>query len=259
MARVELLSAMAFDQQTYEASGVADPAIRVLGELPATARPFGLHRVYRGPQGAYEEAILLLDPDDVVVWERPYRVVELRGEMFEDRFLDQVRADVKIDSPGEHTLVFLIGGVEVGRVPVFIDAPDSIRSSGVVDEAIAAAFKKGALLWLTIPQPDGTRVHRPAWYVWDGGKLHVLTGPDEQDLPHLADCDEVEVHVKAKDVKVLIATVPATVEVVPNDSDEFDRIAQLGLGERLNATDGQGAAERWKRTCQLVALTPRTE
>ncbi len=257
MSRVTLLSAMAFDKATYDETGGADPVIRVFGELPAVAQPFGVHRVYRGPQGSYEEAFLLLDPEGYVIWERQYALIELRGEMFEDRFMDFFKPDAKISAPGEHTLVFLIDGGEAARIPVFIDAPESLRSTGVVDEAMKKSFQKGALLWLSIPQPDGTTAHRPAWYVFDADHIYVIFGGEgEQQLPHLADNDVVQVHIKAKDIKATIATIDAAVEVVPNDSDEFTRIATMGLGERLNSTDGQGAAERWRETCKMVKLRP---
>ncbi|HEX9888807.1 MAG TPA: hypothetical protein VGA69_04975 [Nitriliruptorales bacterium] len=258
MARVTLLSAMAFDQATYDETRGADPVMRVYGELPASAQPFGVHRVYKGPQGTYEEAFLLVDPDGLVIWERPYSLIELRGEMFEDRFLNFfTQADIKLTSADEHQLVFLIDGGEAARIPVFIDAPESMRSTGVIDEAMKKAFQKGALLWLSIPQKDGTTVHRGTWYVFDAGRIYVIFGgPGEQELPNLADCDQVEVHIKAKDVMATIATVTAGVEVVLNDSDEFARIATAALGERLNSLDGRGAVDRWRETCKMVKLSP---
>lgn len=258
MSRVKLLSAMAFDQATYEETGGADPVIRVRGELPAVAQPFGVHRVYKGPQGSYEEAILLLDAEGLVIWERPYRLIELRGEMFEDRFLNSYKTDAKVMSSEEHTMVFLIDGGEVARVPVFIDAPESIRSGGVIDEAMKKSFQKGALLWLTIPQKDGSVAHRGTWYVFDADSIYVIFGGEgEQQLPNLEACEAVDVHIKSKDIHATIATVEADVTLVDNDSDEFAKIATAALGERLNAPDGRAAAERWRETCRMAKLTPK--
>ena len=90
-----------------------------------------------------------------------------------------------------------------------------------------------------------------------GKKLFVLKGGDEQELPNLERNDEVRITVKSKDVKATIADAPADVRVVANDSDEFNKIAQLGMGNRLNLPDGDAAAERWRETCTLVELTPR--
>lgn len=256
MARVKLLSAMAFDLRRLEDEGIGDPVIRVLGELPAASQPFGINRVYKGAQGTYEEVIILVDPDGVVVWERPSRFIELRGEMFEDLFRDRIDEDVQIESTGEHTVVFLVGGSEAGRVPVFIDAPESLRHAGVLPDAAETALKKGSILWLTIPQRDGTTLSRPAWYVQQGKKVFVLKGEGEQELPNLEHCDVVGVTVKSKEVKATIGVMDATVRVIDNASDEFDRIAALGLGTRLNLRDGDAALERWRSTCTLVELSP---
>lgn len=254
---VNLLSAMAFDKQTFDTEYFADPVIRVLGELPGLSQPFQLDRVYRGPQGTVEEVILLLDPTDRVIWQRSGRYIELRGMMHEDLFRTSVTDDISIDAPGEHAMVFLVDGEEAGRIPVFIDAPESLRVAGVVGDAAETALKKGSIMWLTIPQPGGSAVTRPAWYVQQGKKLFVLKGPGEQELPGLEACDEVTITVKSKDVKATIAESPAGVEVVPNDSEQFAKIAELGMGNRLNLPDGEGAAARWKDTCVLVELSPQ--
>ena len=256
MARVKLMSAMAYDREGFEAEGVADPVLRIQGEFPAPARPFNVHRVYKGAQGVYEESMLLLDPDGLVIWERGPNLVELRGMMFEDLFRNEVRAHVSIESPGEHALVFLLDGAEAGRIPVFIDAPQSVRSAGVLPQATDAALKKGSILWLTIPQLDGTRLSRPAWYVQQGPKVFVVKGGHEQELPNLENCDVVTMHVKSKDIKASIGELPASVRVIENSSDEFERVATLGMGARLNRPDGEGALERWRDECTVVELTP---
>ncbi len=252
---VELLSAMAYDLETFEEQGIPDPVLKVPGELPARARPFGINRVYKAAQGRYEESILILDPDDVVVWQRPWRYVEMRGEMYEDLFRSQVGSEVEIATSGEHQLVFLIDDVEVGRVPLFIDAGQSARAMGVETSAAEAALKKGSIIWLSIPQPDGSTATRPAWYVQDGRRLFFVKGGIEQQLPNLEHNRQVEVTVKSKDVKAAIAVMKADVRVVDNDSDEFEKIATQGMGTRLNLKDGNDALQRWKDTCTMVELT----
>lgn len=257
MAQVKLMSALTFDAGTFQQEGVADPAIRVLGELPASSLPFNIHRIYKGAAGTYEEVILLLDPDDYVIWERPARYVKLRGEMFEDLFRSTVDEHIEISSAEEHTVVFLMNGTEVGRIPAFIDAPQSVRGAGVLGEAAEAALQKGSILWLSIPQPDGDPVVRPAWYVQDGRQVYVLTGPGEQQLPHIGQADTVEMTVKSKQVQAAIGTMPAKVRVVDGGSDEFEEIATQGMGNRLNLPDGRDALERWRETCVMVELTPQ--
>jgi hypothetical protein len=252
---VKLMSAMAYDLETREATGVPDPVLVVRGELPGTARQFGVHRVYKGAQGVYEEVLVLADPDGYVLWESPPRNLELRGEMFEDLFRRTIDEPIDISSTGEHSLGFYLDGRLVGRVPVFIEAPDSARHSGVLLEATDTALKKGSIVWVTIPQQDGSTVSRPAWYVKQGGKLFMLTGENEQHLPNIEHCDVVRLTVRSKEIRATIGEMDADVRVV-EDADEFERIAGLGLGERLNLPDGPDALQRWIDTCRMVELTP---
>lgn len=252
---VELLSAMAYDLETFEEQGIPDPVLKVPGELPARARPFGINRVYQGAQGVYEESILILDPDDVVIWQRPWRFIEMRGEMYEDLFRSQIGADVEVTSSGEHAMVFLLDGYEVGRIPLFVDAGQSAAAMGVAGDAAQAALKKGSILWVSIPQPDGSVATRPAWYVQQGRKVFLIKGPGEQELPHLEANETVDVTVRSKEVRAAIAVLKADVRVVDNDSDEFDSIATQGMGTRLNLQDGEDALQRWKDTCTMVELS----
>lgn len=256
MSRVKLMSASAFDRATADETGLVDPVLKVTGELPGTARAFQINRVYKGSQGQVEEVLAIADPDGVVMWESAPRVLELRGEMFEDLFRLRVDEKLTIASTREHTLVSYIDGRLVGKVPVFIDAPDSVQAAGVLLQAAETALKKGSICWLTIPQRGGDELTRPAWYVQQGQKLFVLTGEDEQQLPGLAEAPQVTVTVKSKDVKATIGELTAEVRVV-TDEAEFERIAGLGMGTRLNLADGEAALERWKRTATIVELTPR--
>ena len=256
MSRVKLMSAMAYDLVSNEETGVADPVIRVLGELPSGSQPFGVHRIYKGAQGMYEEVLSIADPGDRIIWESTPRRIELRGEMYEDLFRRTVDERIDITSVGEHTLLFYLDGQIAGRVPVFIDAPESVQAAGVLMEASEVALKKGSLLWLTIPQSDGSSLSRPAWYVQQGQKLFVLKGDKEQELPGLEHAKRVMITVKSKDIKATIGELQAAVRVV-DDADEFERIANLGLGTRLNIQDGEAALQRWKDTCTIVELTPQ--
>lgn len=256
MANAKLLTAIAFDVETFVKDGLADPIIRILGDLPATAQPFQLNRVYKGPQGVVEESVLLLEPDGkTVLWQRKHRKIGLRGEMFEDLFRSEIRDHIEIQHAGEHTLVFLIDGSEAGRIPVFIEAAGSVVSMGALGDAVDKGLSKSSIMWLTIGQPDGSTLDRPAWYVHKPGKLFVIKGGSEQELPNLEHVAEVAVTVKGKDIKSAIGVVKASTRIVGNDTDEFDAIAALGMGTRLNLPDGEGALERWRRECTLVELT----
>lgn len=251
---VELLSAMAYDAATFDDQGYPDPVLKVEGELPGMSLPFHINRVYKGAQGRYEESVLILDGDDVVVWQRPWRLVSLRGEMFEDLFRDTITSRIEIANPDEHQLVFLLDGGEVGRVPLFIDAQDSAKALGVEVDAAEASLKKGSVAWVTIPQPDGGEATRPIWYVQKGRELFLIKGGGEMELPNIEHATRVDVTVRSKDDRSAIAVLPAAVRVVANDSDEFEAIATLGMGTRLNLQDGQDALQRWTDNATMVAL-----
>lgn len=257
MSRVKLMSAMAFDLDTFEETAVADPVIRVIGELPAGSRPFGLNRIYKGPQGVYEEAVAIAGPNGTILWESTPRYVELRGMMFEDLFRRKITDRVEISEPGEHTVLFYLDGELSGRIPVFIDAPTSARTAGVALEAAEAALKKGSACWLTIPQKDGTTVQRAAWYVQEGSTLYFVKGGDEQKLPGLEDASTVTVTVKSKDIMAAIAQLAADVRVV-DDPEEFERLATLGIGNRLNLAGSDSALQRWTDECTIVEATLRS-
>jgi len=256
VARVRVMSAMAHDIESHRSSGIADPAIRVIGELPGSTQTFEIARVYKGSQGLVEEVVALAAPDGEILWQSPSRVIELRGAMFEDLFRTTVTERLSIGSTAEHTLLLYLDGVLTARVPVFIDAPHSASGAGVLAEAAQAALKKSAVCWVTIPQPKGGSVTRPAWYVQQGTSLFVIEGGEEQNLPGLSEASTVTLTIKSKDVKATIGTTEADVRLVTDDA-EFERIAALGLGTRLNLPDGEHALERWKKTCVLVELTPR--
>ncbi|MEX2324621.1 MAG: hypothetical protein WD576_02625 [Nitriliruptoraceae bacterium] len=257
MSRVRVMSALAYDLLEYEGSGLADPRIVMMGELPGVTRPFEIARVFKGSQGRYEEFVAIADASGTVVWQSNPRVIELRGEMFEDLFRTQVRHRLPITSTDEHTLLMYIDGNLAARVPVFIHAPDSVAGEGVFTEATQAALKKSAVCWITIPQGKKKgSVTRPAWYVQQGASLFVLKGGDEQELPGLENAQTVTLTIKSKDIKSTIGTTEADVRIVTDD-DEFERIAAIGMGTRLNLKDGERALERWKQTCVLAEITPR--
>lgn len=257
MLYVELLSAIVFDAESWDQeTGSIDPAVVVRGELPSESRPFVVDRIYQGPQGYYDESWAIVDPDGQLVYQHPYGRIHLRGEMFEDRFRDTVKAPIPFDSAEEHQLVFVVSHTVIGRIPCFVDAPESATAAGVLGDALEATLKKSAIVWLTIPQDRGPEVTKPAWFVLQDGKVFVLTGPDEQQLTNLTNVEQVTLTARSKEDRSRIATVPASVRVVESGSDEWDRIAQLGLGTRLNLPDGEGAYDRWRSTCTMVELTP---
>lgn len=260
MPRADLHYALALDSEIYEASRVdpslMDPVVRVEGPLPGTARPITVVRDYQGPQGAYIEQFVLQDRKGRELARSTRRRVELRGQMFDDRFVSTLR-DVAIEDPDEHTLTFTIDGREVGSVPVFIESGLGGDARLAAQETFNKALKKGTILWLTVPQPDGSHHEQAVWFVYSDDKVYVVSGATEQDVPHLADVDEIQITARSKDIRSRVSRLPADVRVIAPDDPQYDTIAEMALPKRLNILDPNQAIDRWKTTCALVELTPR--
>jgi hypothetical protein len=254
--RVQVLQAVVYDHDRFEQTGEIDPAIVVRGEFPAHSRPFVVDRIFRGPQGVYDEAFALVAPDGTVLYHHDWARVTLRGQMYEDRFRDVVRSEVELTSEDELMLVLLMNRQEVGRIPVFVDAPESAIATGALPDAVEAALKKSTILWVRIPQPDGGEITRPAWFVHQDAKVYLLTGPEEQDLPNIAEADKVTLVVRSKEDRSQIGAIPSAVRVVDNDAEEFEKIGESAVSLRLNLKDLPDALERWKATATMVELTP---
>ena len=265
MARADLHRALVVDREIHLASrvdpSVLDPVVKV-DTVPGIARPFVVYRAYQGPQGYYVEHFTLTNRNGVERYRSNNRKIRLQGEMFEDDVISTV-SDVKIEDGREHTLHCFIGDEEVGSVPVFIETTAGGDVSVAVEETFKKSLQKGTILWVTVPpRPNGRRgpakpVTRPAWFVEEGGKVYVLTGPGEQDIPGLASVPEVTISARSKDVRSLVSEVPAEVEVVAPDDPRYATFLKTALTKRLNMADGEGAAERWRNGCTLVELTPR--
>ena len=260
MPRADLHYALALDREIYEASRVdpslLDPVVRVEGALPGVARPITVVRHYQGPQGAYIEHFVLRDRHGRVRARTPPRRIELEGQMAEDRFVSTLR-DVVIDSPDEHELTFYLGDREAGSIPVFIESGLGGDARVAAEETFTKALKKGSILWLGVPQPDGSRHEQPVWFVLTDAKVYVVSGPTEQDVPHLADAAEVDITARSKDVRSRVSRVPASVRVIPPDDPQYRTVVEAALPKRLNLADPDEAYERWKTNCVLVELTPR--
>lgn len=260
MPQAHVQYALVLDRELYEASKVdaslLDLVVRVEGALPGVARPITVLRDYRGPQGIYLERFVLRDGRGRERARSTVRRVELEGEMFRDRFVSTLR-DVVIEDPDEHEITFYLNDREAGTIPVFIESGLGGDARLAAEETFTKAVKKGSIVWVVVPQPDGSRHEQPVWYVFSDGKVYVVSGPGEQDVAHLADVARVEITARSKDIRSRVSNVPAAVRVIPPDDPEFDRVAEMALPNRLNLTDPNDAVRRWKDTCVLVELTPR--
>ena len=259
MSRADLHNALVLDRDIFEASkadpGLLDPIVRVEGGLPGIARPIAVVRDYQGPQGAYLEYFVLRDSRGNQIMESQSRRIQLRGEMFEDRFVD-VLEHLRIERGDEHQATFFVNDAEVATIPVFVESGLGGDPALAAKETFNKALSKGNVVWLTVAQEKGKPHTQAVWYVWTDGKVYVIDGPTEQQVPGLATAETVQLTARSKDLRSRVSDIPATVAIVPNDSDRFDLIAKMALGRRLNLPDGDGALERWRSRCMLLELTP---
>jgi hypothetical protein len=228
--------------------------------------PFMVRRSYTGAGGWYAERLVLLAPSGDVVWQSPTQPITLRGSNKIDTFTTEVHG-VEVDSDEDHELVFLVSDgrssgllhrapniLEVGRVPLSVldeDPPYATASgAGVLQEAL----KRGTIVWIEVPGQARRAV--PAWYGLLDGRIYVLCGGSEQQLPGLAEADRVLLSARSKEQQALVARVEAGVRVVPATDPLFNRVVPVLLPRRLNLHDGEAAAERWRKECTLVELTP---
>ena len=276
MTQAEVHYALAMDRELWQASQVdpslLDPIVRV-ASLPGTSRPIVVVRDYQGPQGYYLESFRITDaagraPAPVRTGEAPADAASSSPTASQTVLpgLELVRGD-------EHTVTFTLGDEDVAAIPMFVEVGEGGDPAIAAKETFAKALGKGNVLWLVVP-PGGngaarrpkrkvprrgltpTERQQPAWYVQQGDRVYVLTGPSEQQIAGLANASTVEIVARSKEHRSQVSRVPATARVVPGDDPLFERVAQAGLGRRLNLPDGEAALERWRATCTLVELTP---
>ncbi|MFC0507849.1 hypothetical protein [Micromonospora costi] len=129
---------------------------------------------------------------------------------------------------------------------------DRRGSTPLVDEVI----KKAAVAWVSVAGGPA----RALWCATLDGTLLVVTGPGEQAAPGLADAAEAHVTMRG-DHGGRVVTWPAAVSRVRPGSEEWDTVAPLLAGKRLNA-HGPAAdlMRRWAdEGCAVNRLTPAGE
>ncbi len=242
------------------ADGLAQPedamAVFVGRAGKGRVAPFVVRRSYTGAGGWYREAMALLAPNGDVVWRSAEQPITLRGSNKIDTFTDEVHG-VAVDSDQDHELALLVGGDEVGRVPLAVLDEDPPYPTGSDAAVLEEALKKSTVVWIEVPGEGGTGGRAvPVWYGTLDRHVYVLTGGSEQHIPGLAEADRVVLVARSKELQSLVAEVEASVRVVPPADPLFARVTPVLLPRRLNLRDGEQAPERWRKECTLVELTP---
>jgi hypothetical protein len=107
------------------------------------------------------------------------------------------------------------------------------------------ATKRTGVAWVEI---DGTT--HLVWQLWHDGRMYVVTGGAEQELPYAA---TAVVTVRTKDGPV---SWPSTVEMVEPGTEGWDDVVPALANRRLNAADGVDLPARWARESVLYRFTP---
>lgn len=240
-----------------------------IGARGTSAFPFVVLRKISGPGGVYIDVLEIVDADGTILgtWERQF---ELDGESKPRTLITELR-DVVFDHPGTYALQYSIYDDVIASFS-FTVIEQAGPGAGIVAGPLDQALSKSTILWLSLGAPIEERpefsgqpvkqprynagTETPVWYGYDNGRVYVLTGPGEQEVPGLGQTSRVHLIARSKDKRSKIGEADCAIETLPKD-DEWTRIASdLLVGRRLNLRDGDAAVKRWKETCEIYALTP---
>lgn len=240
-----------------------------LGARGMTAFPFVVSRKISGPGGVYIDALDVVDADGTTLgtWERQF---ELDGESKPRTILTELR-DVVFHHPGTYQLQYSIYDDVIATFP-FVVVEQVSPGAGIVPGPLDQALNKSTIVWLSLgtkievaPEKSGQPIKQPrynagtehpVWYGYENGRIYVLTGPGEQQIPGLIEASVVRLIARSKDKRSLLADVECSVEKLPKDATWTQVATDVLTGRRLNLRDGEGAVKRWMETCEILALSP---
>jgi hypothetical protein len=123
-----------------------------------------------------------------------------------------------------------------------------------MDAAVQESLKKSTIIWLRW-QDDGQERQMPVWFVSDQGKIYVLSGERQQQIPNARNLRQAEVIVRWKGRNARVAELPASVKLL-EPGEEWDRIAERIAEKRLNIPGTpEETAHRWRDECEILELT----
>lgn len=127
------------------------------------------------------------------------------------------------------------------------------REAALTRALVAETCRKSALVWLRRPQDTHASA---AWHVFVDGAVHVVGGGMEQQLPDVADGDELEVTVRSKDTGARVLRLPVRVTTVLPGTAAWDAVVPELHAKRLNPPDGDDQPRRWARESTVLRLEP---
>jgi len=240
-----------------------------VGARGNVAFPFLVIRRLSGPGGVYIDVCDIIDADGKTLgsWERQF---ELDGES-KPRVIETELRDVRFPAAGTYHLQYSVFDDVIASFPFQVLSQES-PVAGIVPGPLDAALSKSTIAWLSFEEPTPFNPERPAapvevpryeahkewpiWYGYEDGRVYVLVGPNEQEIPELVGSTSVRLIARSKDKRSEVADVECSIEVLQKDA-HWDQLARdLLVGRRLNLKDGDAAVNRWKKECEIVMLTP---
>lgn len=269
MAQVTIHSFRVGDRVLVETEPDAGDVV-FLGAAGTTAYPFVVARTISGPGGTYVDACDVIDADGASLGmiERKY---ELDGHSKPRELVTEFRG-VAFPSPGTYTLQYSVYDDVVGNFAFRVVRQDS-PATGIVPGPLDAALSKSTICWIRMPRTEPkiekkkrsgpppeymSGLTHAVWYGYENGRIYVLVGEGEQQVPGLATASSVTLIARSKAKQSEVAEVECGVEVLPKDAAWRALAQDLLVGRRLNLTDGDAAIDRWFKTCEIVTLTPLT-
>ena len=250
----ELIFANVLDVRQRASEGEPSNGLIYLLNAPARALPFVIIRDWKAPTGYLPEEVQLIAPSGRVAYRVGPAARWMLGSMDLTR-IETVVEDALLSELGVHVASFLLDGEVMGQTEVQVvlqTAPDRF------DPEIEDGLKKSDVIWAGV-EYQGKDVTIPAWFVYRGGKIYVLSSLqpslDEQTVPGLPDSEDLVVITRRKARETSLERFHTTVRLL--EGAEWDQAAALLADRRRDRHGPPGdAIKRWKGTCAIAELTP---
>jgi hypothetical protein len=250
----ELIFANVLDVRQRAAEGDAANGLVYLMGLPARALPFAIIRDWKTPTGYLSEEIQLVAPSGEVTYRIGPTARRFLGSMDLTRVEDVIE-DALFDQAGTYLATFLLDGEALGQTEfqvVLQAAPDKLPKE------IEDGLKKSDVAWIGV-EYEGKDVTIPAWFVYRGGKLYVLSSVEpsleEQTVPGLPDTTDLVVITRRKYRDTSLDRFRASARLL--EGPEWEDAAKL-LADRRRDRHGppEDAIKRWRGGVAIAELTP---
>ena len=250
----ELIFANVLDVRQRAADGERADGLIYLLNVPARALPFAILRDWKAPTGYLAEEVQLIAPSGTVAYRVGPTPRWMLGSMDLTR-IETVVEDAILSELGAYIASFILDGEVMGQTEVQVVlqmAPERFAPE------IEDGLKKSDVAWIGV-EYQGKDVTVPAWFVYRGGKIYVLSSIqpslEEQTIPGLPDAKDLIVITRRKARETSLERFHAGVRVL--EGADWDQAAGLLADRRRDRHGPPGdAIKRWKSTCAIAELTP---